>query len=354
MRFEVLHAEVGAGLILISPWAAHEDFISGKRLLHVRRELFQEVHEAAGHAGVLAGHGDLLGLHHLLQKGVEQVLPVLLAQGRRHDVEALQAGLLKCCLVVQALGVKFDALAVDIEEPQRRLARVLGQARNLSCIRRVGPDPKLAGPAQPAVAKAVERRIFALVLVVLLAHLLDENLHLIVGQGRRDNLLVVLHHLVFPARRVDALEVDADVEHAVVACAFWKALCAQSLEAWWAILDRALGLLWRFWEVKRHILHGRVVERVELFERSGGAVCIDGVAQSVVPAEVGQVQEVASVAAIHKNLGLLGKNLAPCFAQERSGVLEVLLEVPRRGGLLGEQEDVCAARLAAAHDHGQL
>ena len=80
--FQVLHAEVGLGLVLLCPWAAHEDFFAVHCLLQVCAELFKQVIEAARDTGVFAGLGDLFGLHHFFEQCVEKLLPVLLAQSR--------------------------------------------------------------------------------------------------------------------------------------------------------------------------------------------------------------------------------------------------------------------------------
>ena len=87
MCFKVLDPEVSFRFIDIRPWAAHEHLFAVHRLLHVRGEFFQQVHEAAGDACVLRRHGDLLCFHHLFEKGVQELFPVLLTQGGWQDVE---------------------------------------------------------------------------------------------------------------------------------------------------------------------------------------------------------------------------------------------------------------------------
>ena len=134
-----------------------------------------------------------------MKKKHEQLLPILLAQGRRHGVDLLQAGLLEGCLVVQGFGLQLDAFAVDVQEPQWWVTGVFGQAGYLSRIRGVSPDAELARATESRITKAVERRVLALVLVVLLACLLDEKLDFVVGQRRCNVLEVVLNHFVFPA-----------------------------------------------------------------------------------------------------------------------------------------------------------
>ena len=121
VRFQVLHAEVGLGLVLISPWAAHENFVTVHRLLQVSAELFQQVIETPSDAGVFGRFSDLLCLNHFLEQRVEHQLPVLLAQRGRQQVELFNAGLLECCLGKEALSVELDALAVDVQEPERWL-----------------------------------------------------------------------------------------------------------------------------------------------------------------------------------------------------------------------------------------
>ena len=51
---------------------------------------------------------------------------------------------------------------------------------------------------------------------------------------------------------------------------------------------------------------------------------------------------------------MLGEDLSPGLAQERRGVFQVALELTRGLRLAGEEEDVCAARLAAADHQRQL
>ena len=80
----------------------------------------------------------------------------------------------------------------------------------------MGPDPVFAGPAQPTIAEGVKRCVFALVLVVLLTKLLDDDLELVVRQRWDDILEVVLKNQVVPGTRVRFLEVCADREERVV------------------------------------------------------------------------------------------------------------------------------------------
>ena len=352
--FQVLHAEVGLALLVTGPWPAHEDFVAIHCLLYVGAELFKQVVEAAGDAGVFAGLGDLLALNHFLEQAVEHGLPVLPAQRGRQDVNLVDAGFLERGLVEEAFCVELYAFAVDIEEPKRGLAVVLGQRGQLWAIWPVGPDPKFAGPAQAAVAKAVEGRVLALVLVVFLVKLLDDDLHFVVGQRWGDVLEVVLNELIFPLGRGGLLEVQADVEDGVVACALWDALCAQGLQAWWAVFDGCFSGLWRLWRIAYVVLDVGIVERVELFQACGFALCGEGVASAVVPAKVGQIQEVAGIAAVNKDFGLLGENLSPGLAQESGGILEIFLELARGEWRAGEEKDMGATRLAAAHDKGQV
>ena len=110
----------------------------------------------------------------------------------------------------------------------------------------------------------------------------------------------------------------------------------QSLEARWAVLDGGVGLLWWLWRLRHATLHVGLVHGVELFERGGAAVGVDGVAQAVVPAEVRQVQEVAGIAPVHEDFCLLREYLPPGLAQQRCCVFQVRLEVPCRHGLPGE------------------
>ena len=117
MRFQVLHAEVGLGLILIRPWPAHKDFVAVHCLLQVCAEFLKHVIETARDAGVLAGLGNLLSLHHFFEQCIEQLLPVLFAQCGRQQVELFNTGLLECCLGKEAFGVQLDALAVDVKKP---------------------------------------------------------------------------------------------------------------------------------------------------------------------------------------------------------------------------------------------
>ncbi len=62
----------------------------------------------------------------------------------------------------------------------------------------MGPDPVFACPAKAAVAKAVERCVLALVAIVFLVQLLDQNLDFVVGQRRRYVLEVVFYQGVVP------------------------------------------------------------------------------------------------------------------------------------------------------------
>ena len=353
MGFKVLHAEVRAGLVVVGPWAAHEDFVAVHRLLQVGAELFQHVVEAPGDAGVFAGLGDLFGLHHFFEQGVEHAFPVLLAQGGRQQVDLFNAGLLECGLGKEALGVKLNAFAVDVQEPQRGLGVVLGERRHLRCVGAVATDAVLACAAQAAVAEAVERGVLALVVVLLLVQLLDHQLHLVVGQGRRDVLLVVFDQGIVPVDGDHLLQVDADVEERIVACAFGHALRAQRLQARWAVLDGMVRGLGFFWKLQIRVLHPLLVQLVELFKGCGIAVVLDGVTHGLIPTEIRQVQEVARVATVNQDFGLLGENLAPSFAQQGRAGLEVALHFRGRYGGLGEQEHVCATGLAAAHHHGQ-
>ena len=182
--FQVFHAEVGPGLFLICPGAAHEDFVTVHRLLKVGTEFFKQVSEAACDAGVFGGFGDLLGLDHLFEQCIEQLLPVLLAQRGRQDVELFNAGLLERHLGEQALCVQLDALAIDVQKPQRWLGVVLGQRGHLGRVWAIAADAVLACAAQATVAKAVEWGVLALVVVLLLVQLFDQHLDLVVGQGR--------------------------------------------------------------------------------------------------------------------------------------------------------------------------
>ena len=127
VRLQVLHAEVGLSLVVVRPWPAHENFIAVHGLLQVRAELFKQIVEAPGDAGVLARLSNLLSLHHFFEQRVEHLLPVLFAQGGRQQVDLLDAGLLECSLREQAFGVQLNALAVNVEEPQRWVRVVFGQ-----------------------------------------------------------------------------------------------------------------------------------------------------------------------------------------------------------------------------------
>ena len=127
MRLQVLHAEVGLGLVFVRPWAAHEDFVAVHCLLQVCAEFFEQIVESTGDAGVFARLSDLFSFNHLLEQRIEQLFPVLLAQCGRQEVEFFDAGFLESGLGEQALGVQFDPLAVDVKEPQRWLGVVLGQ-----------------------------------------------------------------------------------------------------------------------------------------------------------------------------------------------------------------------------------
>ena len=201
----------------------------------------------------------------------------------------------------------------------------------------------LACPAQAAVAKAVERRVLALVLVVLLVQLLDQDLNFVVGQRRRDVLHVVLHQRVIPVDGDDLLEVDADVEQRVVACALWHALRAQRLQAGRAILDWVIRGLGRFRKTQLRALDPLVVQRAELIKGRGSAVVVDGVAHRLVPAKVRQVQEVARVATVNQNLRLLWKNLSAGLAQQGRAGFQKPLHLSGRDRLFDKKENVRAA-----------
>ena len=82
-------------------------------------------------------------------------------------------------LVIQAVGVKLEPAAVDIQKPNRWFRVVLGQRRNFRGVWPVGPDPVFTSTAKTAVAKAVYWRVFALVVIVLTVELLDNNLQLL-------------------------------------------------------------------------------------------------------------------------------------------------------------------------------
>ena len=86
-----------------------------------------------------------------------------------------------------------------------------------------------------------------------------------------------------------------------------------------------------------------VIKRIELVEGCGAAIIPDGVAHGLIAAEVGQVQEIAGVAALDQNLRLLGEDLATGLAEYCGTGLEVALHVGSGHGLGGEAEDVSAA-----------
>jgi hypothetical protein len=115
-------------------------------------------------------------------------------------------------LVVEHLCLELYALAIDIQKPQWWIAGVLGQAGYLSRIRGVSPDAELARTTESRVAKTVERRVLALVLIILFASLFDDELDLIVGQRGSNVFEVVLDHLVFPPTRVGTFKIDPNVE----------------------------------------------------------------------------------------------------------------------------------------------
>jgi hypothetical protein len=115
-------------------------------------------------------------------------------------------------LVVKHLCLKLYALTVDVQEPQWWVTGVLGQAGYLSRIRGMGSDTELARATESRVAKTVERRVLALVLIILFASLFDDELDLIVGQRGSNILEVVFDHLVFPATRVGTFKIDPNVE----------------------------------------------------------------------------------------------------------------------------------------------
>ena len=200
----------------------------------------------------------------------------------------------------------------------------------------MGPDPVFACPAQAAVAKAVERRVLALVAVVFLVQLLDQDLDLVVGQRRCNVFQVVLHQGVVPVDWNHLLEVDADVEECIVACAFWHALGAQCLQAWWAVLDRVIRLFGLFGEFQVGVLDPLVVELVELFEGCSRAIVLDGIAHCLVAAKIRQVQEVAGVTTVHQDFSLLGEYLAACLAQEGSTGFEEPLHLSSGDWFFGE------------------
>ena len=150
----------------------------------------------------------------------------------------------------------------------------------------MGPDPVFACPAKAAVAKAVERGVLALVAVVFLVQLLDQNLDFVVGQRRRYVLEVVLYQGVVPVYGDDFLEVDADVEECVVACAFWHALGTQCLQARRAIFDWMVRLFWLLGVLKLWGLYPLVIQAIELFQGSCRAIILDGITHCLVPTEV--------------------------------------------------------------------
>ena len=143
--------------------------------------------------------------------------------------------------------------------------------------------------------------VFALVVVFLFVQLLDEHLHLRDLERWSEVLHVVFVKRVLPIVGIDLLQVDADVEEAIVPCAFRKALSTKSLEAWWTVLD---GLVWLNGWLDRGqaILHVLFIQRVELFKRSGSAIVFEGIAHAVITCEIRQVQEVAGVTALDQDL----------------------------------------------------
>ena len=101
-------------------------------------------------------------------------------------------------------------------------------------------------------------------------------------------------------------------------------------------------------------MHPLLVQLVELFQCGSRAVISDGIAHGLVPTEIWQVQEVARVATVNQDFSLFRKYLAACFTQEGGAGFEKPLHLSSGYRFFGEQKDMRATRLAAAHNHWKL
>ena len=97
-----------------------------------------------------------------------------------------------------------------------------------------------------------------------------------------------------------------------------------------------------------------VVKIEELVERRGRAVVVEGVAQAAVRVEIGQVQEIADVAALQEQLDLLGEYLCAAVAHRSRDLVQRCLHDFCGHPFLGKQEQVRSARFGAAHHKRQL
>jgi hypothetical protein len=101
-------------------------------------------------------------------------------------------------------------------------------------------------------------------------------------------------------------------------------------------------------------LYVQLIKIEELFERRGRAVIVEGVAQAAVRVEIGEVQEIADVAALQEQLDLLGEHLCAAVAHRSRDLVQRCLHGFGWHPFLGEQEQVRAARFGAAHHKRQL
>ena len=77
-------------------------------------------------------------------------------------------------------------------------------------------NSEATSPAERAIAETTERRVFALVAVILAIELFNNKLHLIVWQRWIEEFYVVLDDFIFPRRRRLLFKINADIKNAVL------------------------------------------------------------------------------------------------------------------------------------------
>ena len=184
--------------------------------------------------------------------------------------------------------------------------------------------------------------------------MLDNKLHLVIWKWWGEILLIVLDYSVFPRGGRKLFKIDANIEETIVSSTFWEPLATEGLKTRGTIFNRRFRNLRWFWDNKRRRLRERLVESIKLLERSRRAVCIERISCPIITGEVGKVQEIARVSAVHENFCLLGEYLAPGFSEERGASFQVLLHISCRNRFCGEQKAVSAARFTAADNQWEL
>ena len=182
----------------------------------------------------------------------------------------------------------------------------------------------------------------------------DNKLHLVIWKGWRKILLIVLDYSVFPRGRRKLFKVDANIENTIVSSTFREPLATEGLKTRGTIFNRRFRNFRWFWDNKRRRLRKRFVEGIKLLERSRRAVKVERISCPIITGEVGEVQEIARVSAVHEDFCLLGEYLAPGFSEERGASFQVLLHISCRNRFCGEQKAVSAARFTAADNQRQI